>query len=159
MTSVFYEWAAQWGVSEAAVRDLQERLGVLSRPQADGPHTGSSETDTQQRLILGAACEGWHLTRNNVGAGVDAAGRPVRFGLWNESKRVNEHLKSSDLIGIRRRQILPEHVGGFIGQFVAREVKRPGWVYAGTPRERAQRAFLEMIAAQGGDAKFTTGEL
>jgi len=45
------------------------------------------------------------------------------------------------------------------GQFVSREVKRPGWRYTGTEREVAQLRWIEIVTALGGDAKFTTGDL
>jgi hypothetical protein len=64
---------------------------------------------------------------------------------------MNAAVKSSDLIGIR-----PVHLpdGRIIGQFVAREVKAGSWCYTGTPQEKAQLTFLELVASMGGDASF-----
>jgi hypothetical protein len=50
-------------------------------------------------------------------------------------------------------------VGMTIGQFISREVKRPGWKYKGDLRERAQLKWMKIIVALGGDACFTTGNL
>jgi hypothetical protein len=82
-----------------------------------------------------------------VGAAVDARGNHVRFGLANDSKEMNDRIKSSDLIGIGRD-----------GRFIAREVKAPGWRYTGTDREQAQLKFIELIIGMGGDACFVTEE-
>ena len=111
-----------------------------------------SEANAQATIRLEASKKGLRLWRNNVGASIDDRGNFIRFGLANDSKRMNEVIKSSDLIGIR-----PLNVGGrIIGQFVAREVKPPGWQYSGTKREIAQLAFLELVASFGGDATFAT---
>jgi len=93
-----------------------------------------------------------------VGAGKLENGNFLRWGLANESKAVNEQIKSGDLIGIQPVLIQPAHVGTIIGQFVSREVKKPGWRYTGRGREPAQLAWAELIIALGGDASFTTGD-
>ena len=88
----------------------------------------------------------------------DETGRMIRYGLCNDSAQLNKVIKSSDLVGIRPVVITPDMVGHTVGQFVAREVKRPGWSYHGTDREVAQAAFGQKVLQMGGDFKFCTGE-
>lgn len=95
---------------------------------------------------------------NNSGCFLDKRDVPVRFGLGNISKKANDFMKSSDLIGIRKLTITQEMVGKTIGQFVAREVKKSTWKYKGTAHEIAQKNFIDYINQFGGDAAFTTGE-
>ena len=108
-----------------------------------------SEAEVQSRIMMEAALYGIVLTRNNVGAGQfvdDETGNKsfVRFGLFNNSREQQSKLKSSDLIGI----VPPS------GKFIAIEVKKEGWVYKGTPREVAQKAFIDFVIARGGIAGF-----
>ena len=108
-----------------------------------------SESEVQSRIMMEAALYGIVLTRNNVGCGQfvdDETGNKsfVRFGLFNASREQQAKLKSSDLIGI-----IPP-----IGRFIAIEVKREGWKYTGTPREVAQKAFIDFVIARGGIAGF-----
>lgn len=117
------------------------------------------EQVVQDQLRLDASAAGWRVWRNNVGVAFDAKGKPVRYGLANDSRAVNAVTKSSDLIGIRPVSVTAEHVGTVIGQFVAIEVKRDGWRYAGTEREIAQFNYLSIVGSLGGYAKFSTGEL
>lgn len=155
--NMLHDWSIRHHVS---LRALQE-LHVLLTSTVPSPVTahGASESDVQARVRVAASQAGDVLWRNNTGVLPDARGVPVRFGLCNESKAVNDKCKSSDLIGIKRVLITQAHVGGVIGQFYAREVKRAGWRYTGTPREAAQLRFIEAVVAMGGDAAFTTGEL
>jgi len=81
----------------------------------------------------------------------------VRFGLGNESSALNARFKSSDLIGWRPVLITPDMVGKIIAQFMARECKYEGWTYHGSEREKAQKAFIDLVVAEGGDACFATG--
>lgn len=120
--------------------------------------TSESEAAIQARVRLEASAKGVWLSRNNVGVLPDKRGVPVRFGLANESKAVNQKYKSSDLIGCRPVIITSEMVGQTIGQFVAREIKEQGWTYTGTPHELAQLRFLELILSLGGDAAFANNE-
>lgn len=147
-----FAWAKRHGVSPQALQELTQVFG-LNDPESI---SGESEAAIQVRVRLHASGQGARLWRNNVGAYQSEAGF-VRYGLCNESKAMNDAIKSSDLIGIRPVLIRPEHVGTTIGQFMAREVKKGGWHYTGTPREVAQLKFLEIVTALGGDAKFTNG--
>lgn len=147
-------WAKRWGIQPGAVAELLEGMGVI---QTDPPLLpGASEAAVQTAVRLGATADGGRLWRNNVGATTMDDGSFLRFGLANDSPAMNKQFKSSDLIGIRPVLIQPEHVGIVFGQFTAREVKRAGWKYSGTPREVAQRRFIEFIQARGGDASFTS---
>jgi len=94
------------------------------------------------------------LYRNNSGVWVDKRGVPVRYGLGNDSARLNKVLKSADLIGITPVTVGLEHVGRVFGVFTAIEVKRPGWNV--TSREVAQLNFIEVIRKKGGIAAFAT---
>lgn len=148
-------WAARHGVTPAALAELR---GLLTAPAYDPPPIpGESEAAVLVRVRLEASAGGGVLWRNNVGAVCDPCGGFLRYGLANDSRQLNERLKSSDLIGLRPVVITPQHVGGVIGQFVAREVKAGSWRYAATPRERAQLRFLETVIALGGDACFACG--
>ena len=151
-----HTWAAKWGVSLEAVADLQRQFGMEGTPV--GGLTASGETAVSAIVRLEAAQKGCLIWRNNRGAMQDATGRWVRFGLANDSKNMDERIKSADLIGVRPVTITPAHVGTTIGQFLSREVKAAGWHYTATPREVSQLRWAELIASVGGDAAFTTGE-
>ena len=135
-------WAQRWNIPPEALRELVT--------PADDPAVipGTSEAAIQTQLRVAASRAGWRLWRNNVGAGTLENGSHVRWGLANDSTRMNASLKSGDLIGIKPG-----------GQFVSREVKHAGWRYTGTPRETAQLAWIELVNGMGGDAAFSTGSL
>ena len=139
-----HEWAKRWQIPHQAIRELQDQMGVT--PSLTAPEPGN-EASVVKKVRLEAARKGIILWRNNVGVATDTQGRVIRYGLANDSKRVNDSIKSSDLVGIK-----PD------GQFIARECKRPGWHFTGTPREIAQRKFIELVLVMGGDAEFTTGD-
>lgn len=151
-----YPWAIKWGVSVEAIEELRQLLGAVN---TNPPHkVGESEGAIQNRIRLEASQKGLRLFRNNVGACMDENGNFIRYGLANDSKKMNDLIKSSDLIGIRPVVIQQHHVGQIIGQFVAREVKAGNWSYTGTAREEAQLSFLELVASLGGDAAFANSE-
>lgn len=151
-------WAIKWGVPAGAMQELHNELGALSEPNS--LHHGKSESAVQAHVRIAASKLGWRLFRNNVGVLMDKNGRPVRYGLANESKGMNLELKSSDLIGIRPILIGPQHVGHVIGQFIGREVKHGDWKYGEDPeREGPQENWAVLVNSLGGDAKFTTGNL
>ena len=116
-----------------------------------------TEAQVQALARVEASEAGLRIWRNNVGVAFDDKGTPVRFGLANDSKQVNQAIKSADLVGIRPILILPEHVGTTIGQFISRECKASDWRYTGTAREQAQQAWHELINGLGGNSCFLTG--
>jgi len=148
-----FEWSKRHNVSAQALSELLEVFGLDQTSKS-----GISESAVQTNIRIEASRIGARLWRNNVGAYQSDAGF-IRYGLCNESKAMNEAVKSSDLIGIKPVLITQSMIGTTIGQFMAREVKKGDWKFTGTPRETAQLKFLEIVNALGGDGKFTTGEL
>lgn len=149
------EWAARWGIPPAAIREL---AGIPSFEPVEPTRPVSSESGVQSLVRLEAARAGIFAWRNNIGAGKLSDGSFIRWGLANDSKALNEKLKSADLIGIRKRLITAADVGYFIGQFWSRECKPPGWKFTGTPREQAQLRWATLIQTNGGDAKIVNSE-
>lgn len=151
------EWAIKWGVPAEALADLRSRMKAVNTglPEQQG---GRSEAAVQAAIRLEASKKGAILWRNNVGGYYDESGRFIRYGLANDSKAMNEKIKSHDLVGIKPVEITQVMVGRTFGQFVCREVKPEYWRYTGTKREKAQLKFAELILANGGDASFATGE-
>ncbi len=149
------QWANKWCIPQDAIIDLRAMLGVTS--ESSKVPEKVSEAVAQQKIVLDNSMRGFRLWRNNCGAATDArSGRPIRYGLANESKKINSKIKSSDLIGITPIRISPAHVGGLIGVFTSIEVKKPGWKYSGSDREKAQLQWLQLIANFGGIATFAT---
>lgn len=132
----FSEWCRRWNIPAPAIEEL------ASIPDIAVP---AAETTIVQRIRLDASKAGLALWRNNSGVMVNPNGRPVRFGLGNESAAFNRIMKSSDLIGIQPG-----------GRFVAIEVKKPGWTWRGTEREIAQANFINHVRKLGGFACFAT---
>lgn len=157
MTPAVYQWAARHGVTMAALQELAGIFGLHGGHDLPPAVKGTSEAAVQAAVRLEAARKGVRLFRNNVGMLMDATGRPVRYGLANDSKQVNEVLKSSDLVGWRPVLIQPHHVGTVIGQTVLRETKKVGWRYTGDAHEKAQLNWLTLGTADGCDAAFCTG--
>lgn len=126
--SILERWAATWNVPPQAMADLHALLrdAVWVEPSHAA---GTPEQEVQNAIRREARDKGLVLMRNNVGVLRDKDGRPVRYGLANDSAPVNRRIKSGDLIGIRRVMITSAMVGSSIGQFVSREVKAPGWRY------------------------------
>ena len=147
-------WAHRHGVSPAALHELQLELG-LDYDETLGASAAVSEAGVMSRVRLAHNQSGGRCWRNNVGVLSDDAGRPVRFGLANDSPQINRALKSSDLIGLKPVVVTHDMIGSTVGVFWARECKRPGWRYTGTDREVAQLAFINLVLKLGGDAAFT----
>lgn len=152
-TDMLYNWAIKHKLGLRALEELRQMMG-MSCPDTPAPVNGTSEAAVQSAVRLEAANKGVYLWRNNVGVLTDDRGVPVRYGLANDSKKLNETLKSSDLIGWRSIDL---GRGMRVAQFVAREVKEAGWTYTGTPHEVAQLNWINLINSQGGDAAFVNG--
>jgi hypothetical protein len=118
-----------------------------------------SESQIDEEIKLEAAVQfRSHLWRNNVGALFDAMKRMVRYGLANDSATINEKLKSGDRIGITPVVITQDMVGKTIGVFTSIEVKKEGWTYKATEREKAQQAWIDLIKNCGGIADFANSK-
>lgn len=102
------------------------------------------------------------LWRNNVGALTDARGVPVRYGLANDSKKMNEMIKSSDRIGGTPTLITPQHVGQVLAVLTAVEVKASDWTFPNPTNVKeykhclAQQRFIDIVLEMGGYAGFAT---
>lgn len=148
-----HAWAVRHGIASEALRDLVDLMGA--EPIAITGKTGKSEAAVSADIRLVTSALGWRMWRNNVGMLRNAKGVPVRYGLCNESKQMNERYKSADHIGIRPVTIGPEHIGQTIGQFASIETKPEGWHYTGNGREPAQLRWAEVVTALGGYAIMT----
>jgi hypothetical protein len=158
VNSSIVQWATRNRVSHSALAELRMIFGTEA-PLLAAPVVPVSEAAIQSLVRLEAARKGIKLWRNNVGVLVnEKTGQPVRYGLANDSVNLNKVIKSADLIGWRPVLITPEHIGSRIAQFVSRECKRPGWKFSGDDHERAQLRWAEAVTADGGDAKFCSGE-
>lgn len=119
-----------------------------------------SESAVQNDIRLDAAYRNVLLHRNNVGVLLNENGRPVRYGLANDSKNLNENIKSSDLIGITPVFITPDMVGTILGVYTAIECKPDGWKFNIFDKHcLAQSNFHDIVTRHGGKAGFATGVL
>lgn len=146
MTAAMVDWATRWKIDARAFAELQQILYVVDAAKPETPdEAGTAETTISSQIRVAASAAGVTLWRNNSGVGVNPAGRPVRFGLGNDSKKINAVRKSADLIGLTPR-----------GRFVAVETKKSGWMWKGTDREQAQANFLNHVRKNNGIAMFAT---
>ena len=116
-----------------------------------------SEAGVLSDIRLEASESGMRLWRNNVGATYTSNGDFIRYGIANDSHKINTYIKSADLIGIKPIIITQKHIGCIIGQFISREIKKPGWKYSQTDKEKSQNNWAELIISLGGDACFAKG--
>ena len=116
-----------------AAAELTAILTAQVQPTVDPSAVGKSEAWAQQQDRFKIARAGALAFRNNNGATpakCEKCGRrttPVRYGLANDSAKLNEQLKSSDLILGIPRLIRPQDVGRTLLQFGSDEGQRRGW--------------------------------
>lgn len=93
------------------------------------------------------------LMRNNSGVLPNpTTGTPIRFGLGNDSTRINNLFKSSDLIGITPTKCPCGHV---YGVFTALEIKNPNWTFDfQNKNDRAQQNFINLVKKNSGLGSF-----
>ena len=153
----FDEWSR---LHPAAAADLILMLNDANCLESTTQHSEGAAQQQARFTIAKAGAMSW---RNNVGATpskcpvCNTPQQPVRYGLCNDSKKLNEKFKSSDLILAIPRLITPAMVGTTIAQFGSVEMKPPGWVFTGKGREGPQASWLALIQKLGGFATFSTG--
>lgn len=137
------------------------RLAAQASPTLAAVARVMSEGSNQNRIREHYAQMGARLWRNNSGVLTDVNGRPVRYGLANDSRQLNEQIKSGDLIGWWPRLITPDMVGGVFAQFLSIEAKPDGWTMPSdramgeaAKRARAQLRWSKMVRDEGGQAGF-----
>jgi hypothetical protein len=160
MTNAYQRWAASYPVAAASL--LQALQGVA---QPVTSPVGETEAWAQQQARFSVASQGALAWRNNVGAtptkcpSCGAKQQPIRYGLANDSTRLNREIKSGDLILAIPRLITPAMVGTTIAQFGSIESKRPGWHYTGKGQEAGQAAWAALVRGVGGYATFSAGKV
>ena len=156
-------WLYRW--SHCLPPEALQQLSIVKYPQehiVPVPGSKSEERIASEITLLASREYGGPLWRNNSGAGKfinekrpHEPPRHVRFGLGNNSSRVNKDWKSADYIGIIPLVVRPEHVGSVHGIFTAIETKRQGWTYDHLDdHSRAQWNHLASVQSFGGYAGF-----
>lgn len=146
----YIEWTQRHPQAAAEL----EAIGDMSTA---APAAAGSEAASSAQVRLEASRLGWGCWRNSKGVLPNPQGRPVRFGLANDSKAVGAAFRSGDLILCIPRVVQLADVGSVIGQFGSAEVKRAGWRYTGTEHEVGQANWQRLVRKYGGWAGFCTG--
>ena len=107
----------------------------------------ASESLVMSQVRLAAPPLQCLLLRNNQGVLRDERGRPVRFGLGNESAALVARYASPDLVGWTRYTVIPADVGRTLAVMTGIECKTSSG--RTTPQ---QQAWLDRLAADGGIA-------
>lgn len=156
LASIMDTWANHWRIPADAMADLRRLYVTACEQELNEDDPINSENRVQSEIRLAAPKNDLLLFRNNVGALLNPSGRPVRFGLANDSKALNTRIKSADLIGIRRLLITQAMVGTYVGQFASVEAKWRGWHEGEDPaRELSQKQWATLVHAWGGYARIT----
>lgn len=140
MSDRLLQWAMKWQVPQAALAELLD-LGTVDGDDA----AERSEASVVRDCRVEADVLGGVLWRNNSGATFDARKRMIRYGLGNDSKKLNRDYKSPDLVGIAPG-----------GRFWCAECKPPGWKGVRNDREKAQQNFGRHVMSLGGLFTFAT---
>lgn len=143
------DWQKLWALPAIAIQQLQELTAATSTPSDE-----RSESFAASECRLALSHYKVIQMRNNVGVLEDVNGTPVRYGLCNETKQMNQVMKSSDDVNILPYVVKPQDVGRKLGIFLGVEHKKPNWVYTGKGRETAQLTFQRMVRSAGGVALF-----
>lgn len=117
-----------------------------------------NESAVQNHTRLEFANKFGPIFRNNSGACEDKTGRLIRYGLGNDSAKLNAEIKSSDLIGIVPTfAFVPGRGWCTVGIFCAIECKPSGWrMTPGDSRAIAQSKFHDIVRQHGGFAGFVS---
>ena len=143
------EWAAKYGVSRAALDELL--MSTYMPPVASGL---SGEMAVQQQIRAEAPALGGILGRNNRGAYLDDRGVEVRYGWLNDSKKVNNVLKTGDLLGIT--EVVDPISRIPYGVFTMPEIKAPGYGGPRTKHDQAQARAIMLVRKYHGIAGFAS---
>ena len=98
MTPELELWFKRWNLPPDAIADFRRIFGVATDPHYNKNAAG--EAAVQQNVRLEISRCGGRVWRNNTGVARDVSGRTIRYGLCNDSEKLNRQIKSSDLIGI-----------------------------------------------------------
>lgn len=115
-------------------------------------------------VLIGASSCGMRVMRNNNGAMQDHTGRVVRYGLGNESKKLNQEMAFGDQVGLTPITITADMVGKKVAVFTMLEVKPPAKLEASIKRamtvkdsrEAAQLRAIHWVVNNGGIANFVS---
>lgn len=146
------EWAERFNIGPDALFSLYQILTIPLWDSNLAPYDKMPEKHVQDMIrCVSGAHEHAYLWRNNVGATQTPDGRMIRYGLCNESKKLNQRFKSSDLIGGTPVTVTADMVGKRVMIFTAVEVKKADWKPGSdTQRERGQLRFINAVRAAGG---------
>lgn len=139
MSDRLQEWATRWQIPAAALAEL------IDLDNLDTDNAKRSEAAILRDCRIAADQLGGVLWRNNSGATFDRNGRMIRYGLGNDSVKLNRDYKSPDLVGIAPG-----------GRFWAAECKAAGWTKPANDRDRAQANFGMHVRKLGGLFTFAT---
>ena len=82
------DWQMRWQLPNQAMTELAQLMGMGDYQERVGAE-GEKEAVVQQKVRFEAAQQGIRMWRNNVGVLKDDRGIPIRYGLANESKKMN----------------------------------------------------------------------